>query len=122
MYPYLTGSASWYLLCLLTEALGVKGRRGDLALEPKLVREQFGLDGRASVSTLFADRRLQITYHNQAHLEYDEYAIQEIRIDGEAVPFQGAGDQAILSRAVVTALPEGERHDLDVILGARTGD
>ncbi len=120
-YPYLTGSASWYLLCLLTEALGVKGRRGDLALEPKLVREQFSSDGRASVSTLFAGRRLQITYHNQARLEHGEYAIGEIRLDGKMVSFQRAGDQVILSRAAVTALPEGERHDLDVILGARGG-
>jgi cellobiose phosphorylase len=121
MYPYLTGSASWYLLCLLTEALGVKGRRGDLVLEPKLVREQFSPDGRASVSTLFADRRLQITYHNQAHLEHGEYAIQEIRLDGRAVSFQRAGDQASLSRAAVISLPAGERHCLDVILGARGG-
>jgi cellobiose phosphorylase len=122
MYPYLTGSASWYLLCLLTEALGVKGRRGDLALEPKLVGEQFSPDGRASVSTLFADRKLQITYHNQAHLDHGEYAIQEIRLGGKAVSFQRAGDQAILSRAAVTALPQGEQHDLDVILGARSED
>ena len=37
MYPYLTGSASWYLLTLVTEVFGVKGELGDLALEPKLV-------------------------------------------------------------------------------------
>jgi cellobiose phosphorylase len=121
MYPYLTGSASWYLLCLLTEALGVKGRHGDLALEPKLVREQFSPDGRASVSTLFADRRLQITYHNQAHLQYGEYAIREIRLDGKAVSFQRTGDQFILSRAAVAALPAGKRHWLDVILAVRGG-
>jgi hypothetical protein len=102
--------------------LGVKGCRGDLALEPKLVREQFSSDGRASVSTLFADRRLQITYHNWAHLEQGEYAIYEIRLDGKAVSFQRTGDQAIVSRAAVAALPEGEHHCLDVILGARGGD
>ena len=32
MYPYLTGSASWYLLTLVSEAFGVKGQLGDLLL------------------------------------------------------------------------------------------
>ncbi len=60
MYPYLTGSASWYTLTLLTEVFGVRGRLGDLRLEPKLVREQFGVDGAAAVLTLFAGRRLNV--------------------------------------------------------------
>ena len=37
MYPWLTGSASWYLLTLVTEAFGVKGQLGDLLLQPKLL-------------------------------------------------------------------------------------
>ena len=41
MYTYLTGSASWYILTLVTEAFGVRGLLGDLLLEPKLVVAQF---------------------------------------------------------------------------------
>ena len=32
MYTYLTGSASWYLLTLVTEAFGFRGYLGDLVL------------------------------------------------------------------------------------------
>ena len=75
MYPYLTGSASWYLLTMLTEVLGVKGQFGDLVLEPKLVPEQFDADGRASVLTLFAGRKLRITYHNPDCLPWGVYSV-----------------------------------------------
>jgi cellobiose phosphorylase len=37
MYPYLTGSASWYLLTMLTEVYGVRGELGDLLFAPKLL-------------------------------------------------------------------------------------
>jgi cellobiose phosphorylase len=121
MYPYLTGSASWYLLTMLTEVLGVKGKLGDLVLEPKLVREQFNADGKAAVLTLFADRKLNITYHNPAHLPYSEYAVQEIRLDGQPVPFALDGNAAMLSRDAIVALAEERTYNLDVMLGKQGG-
>jgi len=121
MYPYLTGSASWYLLTMLTEVLGVKGRLGDLVLEPKLVREQLDADGRAGVLTLFADRKLHVTYHNPAGLPYGEYAIREIQLDGKAAPFTLDGDAAILPRDTLVALTEGRTYNLDVMLGKWNG-
>ena len=117
MYPYLTGSASWYLLTLLTEVFGIRGRLGDLALEPKLVREQFGVAGRAGVLTLFAGRRLRVTYHNPRRLDYGEYTVKEVRLDGRAAPLTAAGDAVVLARDAVTALAEGDVHRLDVALG-----
>ena len=53
MYPYLTGSASWYLLTIVTEAFGVRGRLGDLVLEPKLLSEQFSKEGTARLNNAF---------------------------------------------------------------------
>jgi cellobiose phosphorylase len=116
MYPYLTGSASWYLLTLLTEVFGIKGRLGDLTLEPKLVREQFDADGKAAVLTLFAGRRLNVIYHNTARLAYGEYAIQGIQLNGEPISFELDGNTATLSRDALTALSEEQTHNLDVIL------
>jgi len=52
MYSYLTGSASWYVLTLLTETFGVKGKDGDLFIEPKFSAAQFG-HIRASVGTAY---------------------------------------------------------------------
>src|SRR6266498_2432690 len=59
MYTYLTGSASWFLLTMLNEAYGVKGELGNLVIEPKLTASQFGTDGKAKVSTLFAGKNIE---------------------------------------------------------------
>ncbi len=116
MYPYLTGSASWYLLTMLTEVLGIKGRLGDLVLEPKLVPEQFDADGRASVLTLFAGRKLKVTYHNPDFLPWGVYDIAEIRLDGEPLLYECQGEAAFLPRRTITALAEERVHVLDVSL------
>jgi cellobiose phosphorylase len=119
MYPYLTGSASWYLLTLVNEVFGVKGQRGALLLEPKLVAAQFDADCDAAIHTLFADRQLRIVYHNPARLEYGDYAIETITLDAEPVAFEHRGNAALLPRATLLALTEGQTHTVDVHLAAR---
>ena len=116
MYSYLTGSASWFLLTMLTEVFGIRGHLGDLVLEPKLVREQFDASGKASVSTLFADRRLNIVYHNPTHLDYGQYEINEISIDGRPVQLQRPGNATILPREVINALTDSMVHCFDVTI------
>ncbi|MGC9395115.1 MAG: GH36-type glycosyl hydrolase domain-containing protein, partial [Anaerolineae bacterium] len=119
MYPYLTGSASWYLLTLVNEVFGVKGNLGALWLEPKLVAAQFDENGDAAIHTLFADRQLDITYHNPARLDYGDYAIEAVTLNGEPVSFEQRGHAALLPRAALLALAEGQTHTLDVYLVAR---
>ncbi len=115
MYPYLTGSASWYLLTLVTRAYGVRGRRGDLELAPKLVREQFDAAGAASVSIPFAGRRLKVTYHNPAHLDYGAYRIQSVSVNGK--PVEGAGgERGLLERAMIAGLPADQINQIDIEL------
>ena len=122
MYPYLTGSASWYLLTMLTEVLGIKGRFGDLVLEPKLMPEQFDADGRASVLTLFAGRRLRVTYYNPDGLPWGMYTIAQIRLGGEEVFHKRQGRAAILPRSTLTALAAEGVHALDVFLATGAQD
>lgn len=62
MYHYLTGAASWYLMTVLTQMYGIKGRYGDLCFEPKLLKSQFDADGKATASLTFAGRKLVVTY------------------------------------------------------------
>ena len=69
LYPWLTGSASWYLLTLLTEVFGVRGDLGDLILAPKLVAAQFDADGEAAVRAQFAGRDLEVVYRNPGRLD-----------------------------------------------------
>jgi cellobiose phosphorylase len=117
MYTYLTGSASWYLLTMLTQAFGVRGDLGDLVLEPKLVPAQFDQDGEASVLTLFAGKRLRVVYHNPARLDYGEYGIKEIKINGTQASFERQGSAAVISRDAIVALDEHQPHRVDVELG-----
>lgn len=83
LYHYLTGSASWLLLTVLTEMFGVKGSCGDLVLEPKLLPEQFDEDRTARVQLTFADRKLTVLYRNRDLKEFGAYKTGGIIIDGE---------------------------------------
>jgi len=119
MYPYLTGSASWYPLTLVNEVFGVKGNLGALWLEPKLVATQFDENSDAAIHTLFADRQLDIVYHNPARLDYGDYTIDTITLNGEPISFEHRDHAALLPRATLLALPEEQTHTLDVYLVAR---
>jgi len=114
LYPWLTGSASWYLLTLLNEAFGVKGNLGDLILEPKLVRAQFDERGEASVRSQFAGRDLLIVFHNPQRLDYGTYAIQGVTIDGGDVAIVRDGRIVHIPRDVIVALAAGNVHRVDV--------
>lgn len=111
MYPYLTGSASWLLLTMLTEVFGVKGNLGHLRLEPKLRSSQFGADGNAVVDTRFADQQLQIVYSNPSGLDYGSYGIQSITLNGEKVQLRSiTRGAAEVDRYTLSALSMNESH------------
>ena len=118
MYPYLTGSASWYLLTLTTEVFGVKGILGDLTLAPRLLAGQFDAQHQCGLKTLFAGRSIEVTYHNPARLDYGAYRVESITINGATVKFERIAGAARIERAVLAALDPNRPHTLDVILGA----
>lgn len=112
LYHYLTGAASWMLLTVVTEMFGVKGRVGDLVLDPKLLKEQFDENKKASVSLVFDGKALEITYHNEADKEYGEYVVSDIRIDGKECPFE----EKAIKKGIIDGLSSGSTHLIDVIL------
>jgi cellobiose phosphorylase len=116
MYPYLTGSASWYLLTMVTQVFGVVGILGDLALTPKLVRAQFDQDGEAQVETLFAGRLLEVTYKNPLRLDYRNYQVGKITLDNELVTGQERSGKIVIPRSVITNLSQTDPHQLQVQL------
>ncbi len=87
MYHYLTGSASWLVLTLLTQSFGVRGSYGDLWLDPKLVKNQFNAKGLAAVSCQFAQTQVVVEYQNPKRLEFGKYAIKAISADGRSLDF-----------------------------------
>ena len=83
LYHYLTGSASWYILTLLTQVFGVRGLYGDLLLQPKLVKEQFGAKGEAGVETYFAGKFFHILYKNPKKIAYEYYCVSRVAVNGQ---------------------------------------
>lgn len=118
-YPFLTGSASWLLLTLLNESFGVKGKLGNLAFEPKLVKEQFNQEGFANVETLFAGKKVQVVYHNPARLDYGAYRIETVQIDGKRAPFKRQLNGVNLDRETIATLAADQLHRLEVTLKER---
>ena len=106
MYPYLTGSAAWYILTLLTESFGVKGTLGDLYLEPKLVAEQFSHADQLSIQTIFAGKRLEIIYRNPKSLSYGKYDLGAISVNGEPWETSPGSASIRFTRAAVEAWAE----------------
>ncbi len=119
MYPYLTGSASWFLLTMVTEVFGVRGHLGDLLLTPKLSPEHFDSHGRAAIYTLFAGLRLWVTYSNPDNLKVGEYSIQDILLNGQALRFTQLGEGAKILRGDISHLPTESEHHIEVVLSTK---
>lgn len=114
MYQYLTGAASWYMMTMITEVFGVRGEAGDLALHPRLLACQFDAQGKASVTTYFADRQITVTYVNPYNREFGSYVIGSAVCDGKALPIK-EDTSVSLPRNILDAFP-GDRHEIVVTL------
>jgi cellobiose phosphorylase len=117
-YPYLTGAASWYLLTLLTQAFGVRGHLGDLVLNPQLVLEQFNNNGKTSVSTLFADRQIRVTYLNPDRMEYGNYLITRVMVNEKEISANLPAKVCRISKENISALAPTKTHQITVWLAA----
>ena len=115
MYPYLTGSASWYLLTLVTEVFGVRGELGDLVLMPKLLREQFDAAGNATLSTLFAGKRLKVSYKNPEHLSFGDYVVESVLVDGQKINYAALDGGVKIPRIEIKQC-SGTEYCLDILL------
>ena len=116
MYAYLTGSASWFMLTLLTQSFGVRGQNGDLLIEPKLSSEQFKSVNQLSVTRVFADRRLKVIFVNPKRLEAGKYRIKRFMINAEQIPIE-ENAWVVVSREVIINLPQNKLNIIEVHLG-----
>lgn len=113
MYNYLTGSASWLILTVLTEMFGVKGEMGNLAFVPKILLKQFDDENKATIEMDFAERKLKIEYINEGKKEYGDYIVNQIYINAEEYKING---QPVINRNVITALDENIKHTIKIVL------
>jgi cellobiose phosphorylase len=116
MYHYLTGSASWLLMTVLTQILGVRGDYGDLHIAPKLVREQFDDDGKAVARVRFRGKNLEVTYTNGAGKDHGEYRIGGVSINGVDADHETTEDGAKIAMGVLEELAIRDVNQVDVSL------
>lgn len=114
MYHYLTGAASWYMLTMVTEVFGVHGELGSLAIQPKLLEEQFDEQGDAWISLVFAGKSFLVAFHNPKKLTYGEY--QLLSASCGSVKLQIKDASAILERSRIEALPD-QVNKIEIELG-----
>ena len=88
LYTYLTGAASWYMLTMITEVFGVKGKFGDLVIAPSLMPEQFNEKGIASLKLEFAGKKFDIKFYNPDQTTCENAKIKIATCDGEEMEFE----------------------------------
>jgi cellobiose phosphorylase len=115
-YFYLTGSASWYMFTLITQAFGIRGEDGDLVLDPKLMAEQFDDAGNASIRSHLAGQELEIRYKNLDRLDIGEYRVGRILIDGKDIAFSKEENHTRIERRIIRDLPPGDIQVITVEL------
>ena len=115
MYHYLTGAASWYMMTIVTQMYGVRGRLGDLCLSPKLLAEQFDEEHRAAVNVEFAGVPIEVVYHNDGLCDYGAYRIDQVRLDEAEIEITPDREVSI-PKNKVTRLSHDRTHRIDVRL------
>lgn len=114
VYHYLTGAASWYMMTMITEVFGVRGRCGDLTICPKLVREQFDEDGTAAIELSFAGKCFYISYVNMGGRDQDVYRVGRACLFAcgssamQSLPVTDG--EAVLGKEEIFRLPDGEHR------------
>lgn len=113
-YGYLTGAASWYMLTMITEIYGIYGNIGDLVIEPKLLRDQFDENGKASLDVYFQGKLLHITYSNAAKADAGEYEVKEVIWNGSKLDV-AAGKKVTVAKSWLDAQTAAE-HTVEIVL------
>lgn len=114
LYHYLTGSASWLMMTMVTEVFGVKGEFGDLLLEPKFVREQLDARGTVGISLFFGGVPVHVVY--EASQEAEVYSgVSQVTLNGLPVDGNRISRQMLQHPA---ADPEGQhvRNEIRAVL------
>ncbi|MBM3255537.1 MAG: cellobiose phosphorylase, partial [Candidatus Omnitrophica bacterium] len=104
MYSYLTGSASWFIFTLLTQAFGVRGEYGDLVIEPKLTRAQFRDSSTLSVKTSFAKKEIIVEFTNRRKKEFGSYSIQNVRFNAKDICDNIEAKRFLMKRSLFLSL------------------
>lgn len=116
MYSYLTGSASWYILTLLTQVFGIRGNYGDLIIAPKLVAAQFSKSNKIKITAPFAGVTFSITFINTRKMEFGKYRIKKVVLDSRTLTENADLEQVSLKLSEINKLDKSISHALEIFL------
>lgn len=120
MYHYLTGTASWLLLTVLTEMYGVRGEDGYFIVQPKLMPEQYDEEGKAVVRTVFAGKRVEVQYVNEPKADFQQASIGKALFNGKDIGEFITDNRSIrIPLEHFASLASAPENTLKVYLGSR---
>lgn len=117
LYHYLTGSASWLMLTVISEIFGIKGELGQLKVAPKLLLEQFDADKQISLQMNFQGVPVKVTYVNPEEKEYGDYGISAVTVDGVQMAVEQGRQEWTMPADVLGAMEGTSVHEVVVTLG-----
>ena len=115
MYSYLTGSASWLILIVITQMYGIRGDYGDLTINPKLTLNQF-INNKTSINTIFQNINLQITFINNNKQKYGSYSITKYTIQGKENILNTPNKEIKISISELSQLKKDNAIEIDIFL------
>lgn len=115
LYHYLTGAASWYMLTVITQMFGVRGKAGALEIKPQLLACQFDERNQAKLELRFMGTLWRITIENPSRLEVGEYEIAELRVDDQMKEIHAP--TATLDKLYIQGLDARKIHKICITLG-----
>ena len=115
MYSYLTGSASWLILIVITQMYGIRGHYGDLIINPKLTLNQF-INNKTSIKTIFQNINLQITFINNNKQKYGSYSITKYTIQGKENILNTPNKEIKISVSELSQLKKDNAIEIDIFL------
>lgn len=116
LYPYLTGSASWYIMTLITKVFGIRGKYGNLIVDPQIRAEQFDQKGEISITTLFDNQKIQFTFHNVNFIEPEDYRVQNLILNNQKVTFEKNKHGIIIRKEELQEFLNHELNHMEVFL------
>ncbi len=116
MYSYLTGSASWYILTLFREIIGISSDLGDLLLRPRLTKAMFFNRPYVKVRCSLFSRPVEVIVQNEDLLDWHEYVITEVRLNGKVLRSDSAREVRIRKEDFLR-FARKKNNELEVILG-----
>ncbi len=99
---YLTGAATWLMVAVVNHMFGIRGDHGNLVINPKLVKEQFGKKGRIQMTCNFLGQKLRVDFINKKLLDWNEYSITGLTVNGTALLRQDSDTE------IVRTIPKDE--------------